>query len=315
MIGENTSKPLVSIIVPTYKRPRMLERAIRSILDQTYQNVEILVVDDNNEGDPFRKETEKRMKNFAADSRVFYYKHQNNLGGSAARNTGIKNARGQYISFLDDDDEYKPDKIEKQIEIFIHTEKANLGLVYCGMNSLDLNNNFVEKIGIYLMDKNRLFKEQMKRGIIGTPMVMVPRKVFDEIGGFKYLKYGQDYEMVLRILAHNYSIECIKEELVNIYLHDEPKITGSNIDLDYFVYFWNIKREYLDRFSLYTQRKIRLEYKYSLYRCYCYRREYKQALGKLFQMWMQGVWDFKLLYAPYFLFFDSVILRIFKIGR
>ncbi len=104
--------PTVSVIIPTYNRANLVSRAIKSVLNQTYQDFEIIVVDDCSEDN-----TEEIVKSFN-DSRIRYIKHKKNKGGSAARNTGIKRARGKYIAFLDDDDEWLPSKLEKQIMLF-----------------------------------------------------------------------------------------------------------------------------------------------------------------------------------------------------
>lgn len=95
---------LVSVIIPTYKRPQMLGRAIDSVLSQNYENLEVVVVDDNTDDDEFRLETIRFMAKYASDSRVKYIKHRINQNGSSARNSGILHAKGEYIAFLDDDD-------------------------------------------------------------------------------------------------------------------------------------------------------------------------------------------------------------------
>ena len=112
------NQPLVSVIIPTYKRLGMLGRAIDSVLNQTYNNIEIIIVDDNNEDSEYRKETERFMKKYDDNIEIKYVKHKQNKNGAAARNTGINNANGVYIAFLDDDDEFSPKKIELQIIFF-----------------------------------------------------------------------------------------------------------------------------------------------------------------------------------------------------
>ena len=123
---KNKNNSLVSIIIPTYKRPLMLDRAIESALSQTYYNLEIIVVDDNDENSNFRRETELCMAKYKKKKKVRYIKHRKNLGGSLARNTGIKQSNGKYITFLDDDDEYSPDKVEKQIKKFNESTIENV---------------------------------------------------------------------------------------------------------------------------------------------------------------------------------------------
>src|SRR4030042_5052103 len=103
--------PTVSIIIPTYNRAHLVMRAINSVLDQSFQDFEIIIVDDAS-----RDNTEKMVSGIR-DKRIFYIRHEKNRGGSAARNTGIKQARGEYIAFLDSDDEWLPEKLEKQLKV------------------------------------------------------------------------------------------------------------------------------------------------------------------------------------------------------
>ncbi|MFW6120097.1 MAG: FkbM family methyltransferase [Petrotogales bacterium] len=114
--GENNEKarmPLVSVIIPTHNRANLVSRAIQSVLYQTFQNLEIIVVDDaSSDNTPDVIETLRRE-----DNRVRYIRNEISLGGSGARNVGIQNARGDYISFLDDDDEWLPRKLERQIPL------------------------------------------------------------------------------------------------------------------------------------------------------------------------------------------------------
>ncbi|GAH83893.1 unnamed protein product, partial [marine sediment metagenome] len=122
----------VSVIIPTYNRADMVGRAIQSVINQTYQDFEIIIIDDastDNTREVAREfqEREKRIK---------YFKHEINKGGGAARNTGIKNSKGEYIAFLDSDDEWYPEKLEKQIEIFNKNDE-NLGVVYSGVFYID----------------------------------------------------------------------------------------------------------------------------------------------------------------------------------
>ena len=98
------NEELVSVIIPTYKRSEMLPRAVESALNQTYSNIEVVVVDDNDPESTWRKDTSERMLQFKNDNRVKYICHEKNSNGSVARNTGIKNSAGSIIAFLDDDD-------------------------------------------------------------------------------------------------------------------------------------------------------------------------------------------------------------------
>ena len=110
---------MVSVIIPTYNRANYIDRAIKSILNQTYKDIEVIVVDDNNPNTEARKLLEEKMKKYEADTRVKYLQHTKNMNGAVARNTGIKIAKGDYITFLDDDDYFLSDRLEimiKQLE-------------------------------------------------------------------------------------------------------------------------------------------------------------------------------------------------------
>jgi len=113
---------LVTIVIPTYNRGYILSRAIKSVLNQTYQNMEIIIVDDGS-----KDNTEEVVKKFT-DTRIQYIRHSENRGLSAARNTGIKNSKSDFVAFLDSDDEYLPEKIEKSLEVFKNA-RENLGMV------------------------------------------------------------------------------------------------------------------------------------------------------------------------------------------
>ena len=89
----------VSVIIPSYKNADVIERAIESVLNRSYENFEIIVVDDNNPASKERMETEHVMSNYSANQRVVYLKHDANKNGAAARNTGIKNSHGEFIAF------------------------------------------------------------------------------------------------------------------------------------------------------------------------------------------------------------------------
>ena len=120
----------VSTIITTYRRADMLKRAIDSVLNQTYSNIEVIVVDDNDEKSEDRKNTEEIMTSYANNPKVKYIKHKVNMNGAAARNTGIKNSTGEIVCFLDDDDWYLETKIEKQLEFLC--KNKDYKAVYCG---------------------------------------------------------------------------------------------------------------------------------------------------------------------------------------
>ena len=117
-------EPLVSVVIPTYRRANLLKRALESVNKQTYENLEVVIVDDS--------ETTKPGNFFDGLERfpIHYIHNEQRNGASAARNQGISKASGSFIAFLDDDDTWEPTKIEKQIELFHHHPQASICITY-----------------------------------------------------------------------------------------------------------------------------------------------------------------------------------------
>lgn len=196
----------VSVIIPTYQRPQRVINAVQSVLQQTYPHVEIIVVDDNHEGSHYRKETEKLVAPFIAQG-VKYIAHKENRNGAAARNTGISNATGEFICFLDDDDSYFPEKIVKQVNYL--NQHSQHHAVCCASrfkNSIsmpDLSGNLTAGL---LQSKTFLF----------TPALMFRAEAVKRLNGFdeRFVRH-QDVEFMLRYLRH-YSIGGINDVLVDV---------------------------------------------------------------------------------------------------
>ena len=221
------------MIIPTYKRSSWLDRAIKSVLNQTYKNVEVVVVDDNPPDSKYREDTAHLMLSYESDNRVIYLKNDFNQGGAISRNNGVEVASGEYITFLDDDDVYKIDKIKKQLEFY--EEKMilnkNLGFVYCQMNVF--NNDVLTRKTRNYFDGNEVpYKENLKGCIAGTPTIFIKKNTFLQIGGFKNLKSGQDWYLIQETLFLGFSIFSMKESLVDIYEHRLDRISNSNGKVD-----------------------------------------------------------------------------------
>ena len=122
----NYIEGLVSVITPTYHSSDYIERAIDSILGQTYRNIECIVINDNTPGDTYSQELYMKIAKYKDDPRFVFLEQEVHINGAAARNYGIKRAHGEYIAFLDDDDWWKPEKIEHQVE-FIKKQDSTCG--------------------------------------------------------------------------------------------------------------------------------------------------------------------------------------------
>jgi glycosyltransferase involved in cell wall biosynthesis len=213
---EIVKKELVSVIIPTYSRPVYLKRAINSVLNQTYKNIEVVVVDDNNPETKHRKETENVMLEFLENSKVKYLRHSKNRNGSAARNTGIEGSNGYYIALLDDDDEFLPLKIEKQIEALNKLDNS-YGGVYCNYQQLLKD----QIIGKYKNVETGNIVESLllcNNSICGGSTLLLKRSVLVDLKGFdiSFLRH-QDWELLVRYFR-KYKLGHATDVLVNIHM-------------------------------------------------------------------------------------------------
>ena len=267
--------PLVSVVIPTYKRPEMLISALNSVLKQTYQNKEIIVVDDNNPNSPHRIKTEQVIKKYLHYDFIKYIKHDANKGAPAARNTGFRNAKGIYISFLDDDDILYPEKIEKQVNQFQNSNFTNLGLVYCKNVYLDANGKVIRySVSSVTGDA---FKYQLLRNISITTAMLIKKTCLEEVNGFRELVHGQEYDLVLRIFAKGYEVDYVDEVLAGVIIHDEDRITTGNKIIEGRKKIYEIKKKYFDKLTKKEICKINNLYYLSLFREYLNIRKYRKA--------------------------------------
>ena len=118
-------KELVSIVIPTYGRYKELFKAIDSVINQTYENIEIIIIDDNANDLILRNKIKENLQKYA-QVQIQYVANPKNLGGGKSRNIGIEIAKGKYLAFLDDDDEYYPEKIEKQYKLYQEKNKEKI---------------------------------------------------------------------------------------------------------------------------------------------------------------------------------------------
>ena len=187
--------PKVSIVIPTYNRAWLLRKAISSVLNQTYQDFEIIVVDDassDNTIDVISALNSKRIK---------YIRHEYNKGEAGARNTGLLNTNGQYIAFLDDDDGWLPKKLELQVKK-IETSPQKTGLIYTNIiRCYYKENKLIKKHQYTAFYKGETYHILMRRNIIPTPScVLIRRKCMENIGLFdSAIAYGLDYDYWIRI--------------------------------------------------------------------------------------------------------------------
>ena len=179
--------PKVSVIMPTYNRARFIKDAIKSVLNQSFKDFELIIINDGS-----TDATEKIILKFK-DPRIIYIKKKKNKGLPSARNLGISRARGRYISYLDDDDIYYPRHL-KRLSDFLDTHPG-IGLVYADVEFKKYGKTFVP----YSFDYSKKHLE-VDNIISGDVSLMHRREVFDKAGYFdESLSFGEDWDMWLRI--------------------------------------------------------------------------------------------------------------------
>jgi glycosyltransferase involved in cell wall biosynthesis len=202
-------EPRVSVVLPVYNRAHLLERSLGSILAQTYRDFQVIVVDDASTDN-----TSEVVEQFR-DPRVRYLRHQNNKGAPGSRNTGIMNAKGEFVAFQDSDDEWKPDKLAKQMARF--DADPRLTVVYSGVLRHD------DDRLTYIPDRHIKKREGdishalLRENFVSTVTLIVRRRGLLEVGGFvEDLPRFQDWELAIR-LSQAYSFGLVDEPLVDVY--------------------------------------------------------------------------------------------------
>jgi glycosyltransferase involved in cell wall biosynthesis len=203
--------PTVSIIIPTYNRAHVLGRAIRSVLAQTYQDFELIIVDDGSTDN-----TERLVKSFNS-KKIRYIRHRENKGPAAARNTGIRSAKGDFIAFQDSDDEWVSEKLEKQMRA-LATAPPEVGIVYTSVYITTKNNR--KRFGAYASlapKEGDVFSSLLKGRFVLPSTTVIKRECFERAGVFdERLSPIEDSELSLRFSRH-YHFKCINEPLVLYY--------------------------------------------------------------------------------------------------
>ncbi len=209
----------VSVVIPTHNRHEKLANAIKSVLDQTYQNFELVIVDDKSTDD-----TRETVEGFN-DDRIIYLRNQRNLGGGGSRNVGIRISDGEFIAFLDDDDEWFPKKLEKQVKVLKDTSSTFCG-VYTGL--VKYKNGLMVSKKVNDIDGD-LFETLLWENIIGsTSVVMLKKEHIMEVGGFtETLPASQELDLFIR-LSKRYKFKCVPEPLVRYYVHGDNQISSDH---------------------------------------------------------------------------------------
>ncbi len=281
-----STNPLASIIVPTFNRAKFLPRCIHSILNQTYTNFELIIVDDGSTDN-----TRDVVTSFD-DKRIRYLAQDKNRGAAYARNVGIRAAYGIYIGFQDSDDEWFPNNLEKKITAIINSP-ASVGVVYSKFIKIgkDKKRTVWPPEWIKKLDGN-LHKELLRGNFITGQAVLIKREVFDAVGLYEESLPGfQEWELWLRI-AKKYMFQFIPEPLLVTYYsedsitaHPSWRLRGREIILE----------KHWGEFAHYP--RILAMHAFTIGNALALRGEMKRARRYLIRAWIRETWNPKYLVA------------------
>lgn len=212
------SQNLVSIITPAYNCEKFISQTIESVIAQTYTNWEMVIVNDKSTDN-----TENIIKKYVQkDRRIRLINHSENFGAAVARNTALENAEGRFIAFLDSDDLWKKEKLERQINFML---KNGYGFTFTAYEFMKLANE--DKAKVIWVPKSINYKQSLKNTIIGCLTVIIDR---DVIGNFRMplIRMSQDHSTWLSILKKGYIAYSLNENLAE-YRKNVESLSGNKI--------------------------------------------------------------------------------------
>lgn len=223
---------LVSVIIPTHNRSGKVFRALDSVLRQSFQDFEVIVVDDGSTDDT------SFWMSFYSDSKLKYIQQQNK-GVAAARNLGVQKAEGQWICFLDSDDVWHRHKLSEQVRF----HDQNRGCLFSQTDDIWIRNSVrVNKMKKHDVREGDIFKESLKMCLVCCSSVMVQKKLFQDVGGFdESLRTCEDYDLWLRLLV-DHPVGFVNKRLVSKFGGHEDQLSK--------------KYEAMDRYRLLALKKI-----------------------------------------------------------
>lgn len=280
--------PLITVIIPTYRRHIMLEKAIKSVINQTYKNIEIIVVDDNKYNSKEHINTKNMINNYP---NVRYYKNKKSIGSALSKNKGIELARGEYIAFLDDDDFFEPTKIEKQYNYYKKLNNKNVSMIYCYVRDLDSD---YKEIRLNKKDyEGQPLYEHLTRFIATTSCWFCPKDILVKLGGFDNVMCQQDSTLILKMLINGYEIYRVPEVLLNFVIHDKERITNYTYEyIKWFEVYHNKCIEIYDRFNKKEICDIEYSFAIRIYDMYFKLNDKKNVFKQVIKLWKLKLFEF-----------------------
>lgn len=230
----------ISVIIPTYGEPKYLKDAIQSVISQTFKDLMLIVVDDNNPDTNFRQKTEKILELFSDYKNIKYIKHDKNRNGAAARNTGLKYVNSKYVAFLDSDDIYLPTRLQECYDLLEKNKSSNIAGVYTGCEFRRNGKKYSEYIDV---ESGNHMTEVLACSFMfctGSNIFM-KSNVVKELSGFdeSFIRH-QDYEFLVRYFE-KYDLIGLKKILV---IKNNDNVNVPNVEKEI-----AIKKQYLKKYE------------------------------------------------------------------
>lgn len=264
----------VSVIIATYRRNKPLRRAIASVKNQTYPDVEIIVVDDNANVE-WNRIVANIIRSF---DDIVYIQNHVNIGSAKTRNKGIIAATGEYITFLDDDDEYLPEKIERQLEVMV-ADYSDFSLTDLKLYNEDGSLNSVRQRDYLIStEPQKLLCYHLKYHMTGTDTMMYKTSYLRGIGGFAEIDVGDEYYLMMKAIKGKGKFSYLHRCDVRAYVHLSDSVSNGDGKIAGEHALFEFKKKYFGMLSKSDVRYIQMRHHAVL--AFVYLKQKK--LGKLF---------------------------------
>lgn len=269
----------MSVIVPTYKRADRLKKALCSITSQSYSNLEIVVVNDNIPGSDWDLSTTQALQEFC-DSRLKVLHTSGQSGGGAARNFACRRASGEYLAFLDDDDEFLSDKVETQLNFMLERE---LDMSWQDVSWYDESGKLVEHRRLnhcHGFSQQGLLRAHLLTPISPTSIYMLKKSLFDRTEGFGEVATGQDWWLMLRCIEAGARMGYMPEVHVHQYLHSGERLSLGKNKVDGEVARHEVVRSY---YPLLSKKDVRyIEFRHNAVLAFAMKRSHRPSQAMLY---------------------------------
>lgn len=304
-------RPKVSVIITTYNREKFLRETITSVLSQSYNDFELIIIDDGS------TDKTKDIVDSFTDERISYY-YQQNKGQNIARNLGMSISQGEYIAHVDSDDLWINTKLEKQVKIL--NEKKDIGLVYCGTKLIDCNSEFVKKLKIHNHNGYVLDKLLMSNFLYNGSNTLFRKTCLTKVVNFdESVNRMTDWQFYLKFSIY-YKFYSIPEYLVLYRVHD------TNMSINYIKYKKNgfkilykaFKSPYIIKnYSNLKRLAYAMRYRFLAHRCLelNHTKELRYYAGKAIRMSPNILYRSNLLLIIFMSFCSQWFLNILREAR